>query len=304
MSSIMLDPPTRRSINSTPIWLGVMVVLWGLSWPATQLALIDISPLWLASFRFGSAALCLFGFIAVNDGIRLPRRADLPIVFSVGIFQMMAFTGLGMIAMTLTNTSHSVLLAYTTPLWAGLLSWLIQGLRPARVQLAAILTGVLGVALICSPLELDWSSASTFKGAALLLIGAICWALVMLHVRAHKWVSSPLMLAPWQMLLAAIPLGGIAWITEGAPSAIHWDGALIGQLIYIGPIATSVCFVISTEHGRRITPFAMSNFTLGVPLIGIAASVVILGNPLSVIFMMGLMMVLGGIALAALTSRR
>ncbi len=304
MSSIMLDPPTRRGITSTPVWLGLMVILWGLSWPATQLALIEVSPLWLASFRFGSAALCLFAFIACTGGIRLPRRADLPIVLSVGIFQMMAFTGLGMIAMTVTDTSHSVLLAYTTPLWAGLLGWVIQGRGPAGAQLAAILTGVLGVALICSPLETDWGSASTVMGAGFLLIGAICWSLVMLHVRAHRWVSSPLLLAPWQMLLAAVPLGGIAWAIEGAPSGIHWDGALIGQLIYIGPVATSVCFVIATEHGRRITPFAMSNVTLGVPLIGIAASVVILGNQLSTIFILGLTMVLGGIALAAFAARR
>jgi len=227
----------------------------------------------------------------------------MPIVLSIGIFQMMAFTGLGMIAMTVTDTSHSVLLAYTTPLWAGLLGWLIQGHRPAPAQLAAIVTGVLGVALICSPLESDWGSASTLMGAGFLLIGAICWSLVMLHVRAHVWVSSPLMLAPWQMLLAAIPLGCIAWVIEGAPVGMAWDGALIGQLIYIGPIATSVCFVISAEHGRRISPFAMSNFTLGVPLIGIAASVAILGNQLSAIFVMGLAMVLGGIALAARAAR-
>lgn len=303
MSTIMLDPPARHAVGATPFWLGLMVALWGLSWPATQLALIEVSPLWLASFRFGSAALCLFAYIALTGGVRLPCRADMPIVLSVGILQMMAFTGLGMIAMTMTDTSHSVLLAYTTPLWAGLLGWLIQGHRPARAQLAAILTGLAGVALICSPLESDWSSASTFIGAGLLLLGAICWSCVMLHVRAHAWVSQPLMLAPWQMLLAAVPLAGIAWFTEGAPTGIAWDLSLIGKLVFIGPIATSVCFVISSEHGRRISPFAMSNVTLGVPLIGIAASVALLGNELSAIFIVGLGMVLGGIALAARSAR-
>lgn len=303
MSTIMLDPPARSAVGATPFWLGLMVVLWGLSWPATQLALTAVSPLWLASFRFGSAALCLFAYIALTGGIRLPRRADMPIVLSVGILQMMAFTGLGMIAMTMTDTSHSVLLAYTTPLWAGLLGWFIQGRRPARAQLAAILSGLAGVALICSPLESDWSNAATFTGAGLLLLGAICWSSVILHVRSHAWVLQPLMLAPWQMLLAAIPLGAIAWVTEGAPTGIAWDPALIGKLVFIGPIATSVCFVISSEHGRRISPFAMSNVTLGVPLIGIAASVAILGSQLSGVFVLGLTMVLGGIALAARSAR-
>jgi drug/metabolite transporter (DMT)-like permease len=76
-----------------------------------------VPPLWLATIRFGSAGLCLFALLALRGELALPRRADLPIVLGIGLLQMMTFTGLGMIAMTRTDTSHSVLLAYTTPLW-------------------------------------------------------------------------------------------------------------------------------------------------------------------------------------------
>jgi len=41
-------------------------------------------------------------------------------------------------------------------------------------------------------------------------------------------------------------------------------------MFFIGPVATSACFVISAKHGHRISSFAMSNFTLGVPLVGMA----------------------------------
>lgn len=122
--------PFRHTTTSW-VWLSVMVLLWGFSWPATQVALTAISPLWLATFRFGSAAICLFAFLAVRGEISLPKRGDLPIVLSIGLLQMMTFTGLGMIAMTRTDTSHSVLLAYTTPLWTVALAWIALRTRPS-----------------------------------------------------------------------------------------------------------------------------------------------------------------------------
>lgn len=287
------------SIGTSRQWLLLMVVLWGVSWPATQLALAAVPPLWLATFRFGSAAICLFAFLAARGELYWPKRNDMPIVLSIGLLQMMTFTGLGMIAMTQTDTSHSVLLAYTTPLWTVSLAWIAFRERPNRAQFVALSTGLAGVVLICSPLEMDWNESGTFWAAGFLLLAALAWSVVILHVRRHRWVSSPLSLAPWQMLLATMPLGGLAFALEGRPDHIGWSFHLIEQLIFIGPVATSACFVISAEHGRRVSTFAMSNFTLGVPLIGIVASVLVLDNKLSAIFLIGLVLVFAGMILAA-----
>lgn len=291
------------AVSSTPLWLTVMVTLWGLSWPATQLALEAVPPLWLAAFRFGSAAVCLFAFTAWRGQLHLPRRGDLPVVLSIGLMQMTVFTGLGMIAMTHTDTSHSVLLAYTTPLWSMILSWALLRERPGRAQLAALLTGLAGVVLICSPLETDWSRPGAILGASFLVIGAISWSFVILHIRRHAWVSQPLTLAPWQMLLATIPLAILARGIEGPTGHILWTSRLIALLLFIGPVATSACFVISAEQGRRISAFAMSNVTLGVPLIGIASSVILLHNHLSPAYMIGLLMVMAGMVIAAWQGR-
>lgn len=294
---------SRRPANSW-MWLSVMVVLWGLSWPVTQMALIEVSPLWLATFRFGSAALCLFAFLALRGELAWPGRSDMPIVFSIGLLQMMTFTGLGMIAMTRTDTSHSVLIAYTTPLWTVALSWLAFRERPGRAQAFALIMGLAGVALICSPLETDWSAPGAFMGAGFLVAAAIAWSVVILHVRRHRWISTPLSLAPWQMLLATVPLAILAAMFEGLPRDVACNLRLIELMIFIGPVATSACFVISAEHGRRISTFVMSNVTLGVPLIGIAGSVLLLSNRLSAIFLIGLTLVFAGMVLATTAQRR
>lgn len=287
----------RYAGRSTLLWLLLMVVLWGLSWPATKLALNVTPPLWLAAIRFGSAGICLFAFVALRGQLRLPSRQDLPIVASVGIMQMMVFTGLGMIAMRHTDTSHAVLLAYTTPLWGILTSWLLLKQAPSKLQLVALLTGMAGIGLICSPWEMQWDNPEVLMGAALLIIGAISWSLVIVHVRHHRWASSPLSLAPWQMLLAAVPLAMIAWNVEGSPATIEFSANLLWLLLFIGPVATSLCFVISSEHGRRVSVFTMSNVTLGVPLIGAVAAVVFLHNTLSSLYIAGLLLIFSGVML-------
>ncbi|ADO42562.1 DMT family transporter [Ketogulonicigenium vulgare] len=287
----------------TVLWLLAMVMLWGLSWPATQVALLSVPPVWLAALRFGSAGICLFIFVALRGELRLPPKADWPIVISIGFLQMMAFTGMGMIAMTTTETSHSVLLAYTTPLWSVVMAFLLFRQAPTHAQFGALAVGLVGVGLIVSPLEMDWSQPGVLRGALLLIGGAVSWSVVILHVRRHRWQSSPLQLAPWQMLLATVPLASIAFLTEGAPVGINFTPELIQLLVFIGPIATSACFVISAEQGRRITPFAMANFTLGVPLVGITASVILLGNQLSPVFLTGLALVTLGMGLAARAAR-
>ncbi len=298
-------PATRFSGNVvTMAWLGLMVVLWGMSWPATKLALNVVPPLWLATFRFGSAGICLFLFLAMRGKLRFPPRADWPIVASMGVLQMMAFTGLGMIAMTHVDTSRAVLLAYTTPLWGVLASWLLLRNAPTRLQLLALAVGLTGIGLICSPWEMDWNAPGTVMGALFLLGAAIAWSIVIVHVKQHRWQASPLELAPWQMLLATIPLACLAYALDDSLSAVVVDMRLIELLFFIGPVATSACFVISAEYGRRISVFAMSNFTLGVPVLGILSSVIFLGNHLTPFFMVGLGLIMTGMVLAALASTR
>ncbi|WP_460093879.1 hypothetical protein [Pseudomonas sp. S2_B03] len=100
-------------------------------------------------------------------------------------------------------------------------------------------------------------------GAIFLLLAGISWAFVILHVKKHNWVSSPVALASWQMLLAAIPLSLAAYVMEGSPTQIPLNAERLGEIFFIGPAATSVCFVISAEYGRKISAFGMSNFTMG-----------------------------------------
>ncbi|MDN7355382.1 DMT family transporter [Acetobacter senegalensis] len=170
MSSSMVQPVRISATNETNFWLGVMVVLWGLSWPAMKIAFGLMDPLWMATLRFATAGFCLFLFLGWRRELKMPKRGDWAILASIGGLQMMAFTALGVTAMQYTDASHAALLAYTTPLWGLLAGWLLFGDRPTSTQLIALCVGLCGIGLICSPLEMDWNRPGAVLGAAMLLL--------------------------------------------------------------------------------------------------------------------------------------
>ena len=288
--SISISYSATKTSSGDLLKLGVMVLLWGFSWPAMKLCLHSISPLWMAAIRFGSAAVCLFIFTGIRGELKLPVKQDMPIIASVSIFQMMAFTLLSLVAMSKIGAGQAALLAYTTPLWVSLITVVVLRQSLLKSQLYSVLAGLLGIVVVCAPSLLQ-GQASVMLGDLMLLGAAMCWSIVIVHVKQHRWHSSPLMLAPWQMLVSALPLTVLALMTEGVPQII-WNAQLIGLLTFIGPIATCFCFVISLAVGRRISSVSMSIATLGVPVIGLFSSILFLGEKMTPAITVGVVLIL------------
>ena len=288
--SISISYSDTKTSSGNLLKLGVMVLLWGFSWPAMKLCLHSISPLWMAAIRFGSAAVCLFIFTGIRGELKLPVKQDMPIIASVSIFQMIAFTLLSLVAMSKIDAGQAALLAYTTPLWVSLITVVVLRRSLGKSQLYAVIAGLLGIVVVFSPSLLNGQSAAII-GDIMLLGAALCWSIVIVHVKQHPWHGSPLILAPWQMLLSALPLMIIALVTEGIPH-INWNTELVSLLVFIGPLATCFCFVISLAVGRRINSVSMSVATLDVPVIGLFSSILFLGEKITLAIAVGVVLIL------------
>ncbi|ULJ72206.1 DMT family transporter [Rhizobium gallicum] len=114
----------------------------------------------------------------------------------------------------------------------------------------------------------------------------------------------PLAACAWEMALASLVLIPVAWAVDGPRTTIDWTPELVLLILYFGPVATSFCFVVSAEVGRRISVFAMSNLTLGVPIIGTSASVAFLGERLSLGSLAGFLLIISGVVIAAWAVKR
>jgi drug/metabolite transporter (DMT)-like permease len=282
--------------------LGCAIACWGGNWTVMKLALGHSTPLWIAALRFTLGAVTLFAILAARGGVRLPPWNDLPIVVSVGLLQMLANATLVIFALRFVPPGRSSVLSYTTPLWVVPLA-LLLGERPTTRAIGGTFLGLAGMALLFSPTSLDWGNRQMVFGQILLMLAAIAWSICIVHIRGHRWHASPLELAPWQMLLAAAPLVIAASLFDG-PTPGDFGPAFWMTTLYTGVLATAFAYWAVVEANRRLSAITTSNAMLAVPVVGLTVSTCVTGEKMDLWLIVGMLMMLAGIAIVASARRR
>lgn len=279
--------------------LAAVIVLWGANWPILKIGLQYIEPLWFAVLRLVMGILTFAAILGFQGKLRLPPRADWPVVFSIGLLQMAVFMALINIALMWVPAGRSAILAYTTPLWVAPGAALLLGERLDRRTLAGVALGLAGIVVLFNPLGFDWSDGKALAGNVLLLVAALAWAAAILHVRGHRWQSSPLELAPWQMLAGLVPLVMLAWIIEGTPD-VDPTAEFLWVAAYNGPLATALAFWAAITINRLLPAVTVSLTFLCVPVAGLVFSWALLGEALTATNLAGLGLIIAGVAAVVL----
>ena len=297
------EPPPRAAgvigVGRAYVLLGAVVLFWGVNWPIMKIGLAFIPPLWFAGLRMSIAAAVLFALLFAIGRLRPPPRHDLPVVLSVGLLQMTVTTALMYLGLTYVEAGRAALLSYTTPLWIAPLAVMFLGERVDRRAVAGIAVGLGGLVLMFNPLSFDWADTDTVVGNAVLTVSAVVWAVAILHVRGHRWRSTTLALAPWQLLLAGIVLCAAAGLFEDA-GRIRWSAWSVTIMAYNGVVATAFCFWAVLAITRALPAVTTSVVMLAVPVAGVLFSSALLSEPLTPALIGGLVLIVAGIALVSL----
>lgn len=280
--------------------LALAILLWGANWPVMKIGLRHVTPVWFSAVRFATGAVCLFALQAVRGAVRLPTRRDLPFIASIGLLQMMAFTLLGAVAMTRLPAGRSAILSYTTPVWVAPASVLLFHERISAAKLSGILLAAVGVVVLVNPLTLDWHDDRIVAANAMLLAASLCWAVCILHLRYFRADSPTSVLAPWQMMLAALLLAALARCAEG-PMAADGSAAFYAAILFVGPLATAFCFVAVNAASGWLPATTMSTAMLGVPVTGVVLSVSLLGERVTPALLIGSGAIAAGILISVLS---
>ena len=274
-----------------------LVLIWGCNWPVNKVVLSHISPLWFACLRVAMGSISLLLVQAFRtEGVKLPARADLPVVLSIGLVQVAAVMALVQLGLANVPAGRSAILSYTTPVWVVPGAILILGERLRLAKSIALLLGLAGVAVMFNPAAFDWSNHTAVVGNGYLLAAAALWAGSIIHVRAHRWQGTPLILAPWQMLIGLIPLFALAWSVEGPPPHVSFSLGTLVLAIYSGPLITAFPFWALVTVSRTLPAVTTSLTLLLVPMIGLLSSVIFLTEQINATLIVGPLLILGAVA--------
>ena len=275
--------------------LAVIAVSWGTAWPVIKAILQDVPPLWTLVLRSSIGTIVLFAISVGRRSLALPKRGDIPVVLNVALLHMVAFAALVSVGLQFVPAGRSVVLGYTTPLWVmiGARFFLGEALTPMR--LIGVTMGMLGIVLLFNPLSFGWHDRPAVMGNLLVLLGSLCWAASILHVRAHKWVSSPFELVPWQALLATCILAPLAVVFEGVPH-VEWSTGLLLLLLYGGTAGIALPYWAMQTVNRDLPAITTALALLAVPIVGVVCSSIGLGETIGPTLILAMVLIISGIA--------
>ena len=140
-------------------------------------------------------------------------------------------------------------------------------------------------------------------GHALLILAAITNASTSVHIRAHRWSIAPLDSMPWQLMAATLILVALGFAVEGPP-VIDWTPQLIWIVLYQGVLASGIAFWVQIVILRNLSAVSTNLTLMAVPVVGVLSSAIILGEDVTTSLLLGLILVVAGVALNLLSDRQ
>lgn len=294
----------RRASLATYASLGTAILFWGFNWPVVKLGVAHMPPIWFAAMR-GIIGFAVLSLILLALGrFYWPRKQDLPIIFTAGSLFLGLTSAFVFIGIQFVDAGRSAILSHTSSIWAVPLAIIILRERIGPLRITALILGLSGVAVFMNPLSIDWSNWDVIKGHLFLLGSALCAGIAIVHTRFHNWARPPLETMPWQILLGTSILLILSLSLEDI-SRTEWDSfEMQWTLVYNGVFATAVCFTLQTMAARDLPASTTSLALLATPVLGLASSVVFLGEPLTVSLILGFVLVLAGVTFVSLSDAK
>jgi drug/metabolite transporter (DMT)-like permease len=286
----------------------VLALAWGLNWPAVKIALTAIPPFTLRAAGLGTGAV-LLALLALAQGRRLlPQPGAWRGVWMGGVLTVALFNICTALAQLNTSTSRAAVLTFTMPMMSALLAWALMGERLRRRQTAALVLGMAGIALLAWPVLHALANASItpreVKGLAFPLIAALGWALG--TVLAKRWpvAGDRLVIALWQLAIAACCAGTGAWLVGEAPPAWPLPVRVVAAFVFHVALGTSIAYWLWEVLSQQVSAAVSSMTTLFVPVVGVLGAMALVGDRPSALDWAGFALVLGGAAAAMLQLHR
>jgi drug/metabolite transporter (DMT)-like permease len=286
----------RSATGRAWLLLAALVIVWGCHWTVAKIGLQTIPPFTYAMLRLLVAMAVLAALMQGAGRLQRPARADVPIIVSYGLLAIAAGIGIMNLALPFVEAGRASILAYTLPLWVVPIVAVVSRSLPTRPEVTGLVLGLAGLFLLLNPAAIDWSSPQVLIGAALLLLGAMAGAAALVHVRAHRWQGTPFDVQIWQLLVAVVPMVILAAVLERDEwASVDWDLGTLLVILYSGALATAFAFWASQSIVRAIGPTTTSIGYLAVPVAGILTGVLVLGEPVGLLDVLGLLVTSAGI---------
>jgi drug/metabolite transporter (DMT)-like permease len=286
------------NIESSGMLLLVLVCfLWGGNMVSIKVSNSGIPPILAATLRSMLASALLWGYARCKGEAVFLRKADLGFGIVLGILFGFDFMFLYW-GTAFTDASRAVIFLYTTPLWVALAAhFVLPQDRLTTSKAIGLISSFLGLATVFAVRSSDLGPLY-WVGDLMEVAAAMCWASTTVYVK--KFIPNR-PINHFQTLFAqlffAIPiLAAGSWLFERHLS-LDLRPIVVTAFAYQTLVIAFFSYILWFWMIHNYQVSRLSSFTFLAPLFGVILSCVLLGEPLSLFLVLGLVMVGAGIYL-------
>jgi drug/metabolite transporter (DMT)-like permease len=289
-------PQRARLAPAGFLFLAITSLGWGFNWPVTKFLLGELPPLTLRGCTGVIGALLLAGLAIARGQSLAVAEGQWPRLVLAAILNVTCWMVLMAFALLWLPASEATLIAYTMPVWASLMAWPVLGERPTVLRTIALVMAFAGLASIMGGNGFG-ASVAKLPGILMALGGAIGFALGTVLAKKLPIQLPPITAAAWQIGIGCLPIAAVGLAIEtthlSKVTTIGW-----WLLFYSTVIQFCVAYVSWFAALARLPASVAAIGTMAVPVIGVVASALALGEPLGPGQIAALVLTLAAVVLA------
>lgn len=293
----------RKSHTSGVLLILLAASLWGTTGTAQSFATLSLSSYWVGSARLLVAGGFFVLWIAVTDHKALTshrmKAMPWPLIATaaacMAIYNLAFFSGVRISGVAI----GTAIALGSGPIWAGALQALWYKKLPGNSWWLAVTVAISGlVVATVGPSSVD--NALPLPGILLCLLSGVSYALYALVSKQMISSASAVTTTAMVFMLAAALAVPAAWAFSGTPDINPAD---IPVLLWLGIVATGVAYLLFNIGLQYVSSATGVALALAEPIAALILAIVIVGERLTALSLVGMLLVFAGLYLLVRAER-
>ncbi|MFO7246851.1 MAG: DMT family transporter, partial [Bacillota bacterium] len=288
--------PAAPTFGAADLLLLGVAAIWGLNTPLIKLSLADLHPLAFNSIRFALATLVSWAMLLVS---RLPRgiqRRDILPLAALGCLGHAFYQVLFISGTARTSAANVAVLLGALPVYVALLAAFSRVERVTARTWVGIVLAFGGILTVMG----GGGGGGSLTGDLMIFLGNSATAVYTLLSTRYLRRYPPLVYSTWTMTLGTPVL-----LLVSAPALAAQDWSAVAPrawlaIVYSAVFALGVGYAVWNLALQRIGSVRTVIYNNVSPLLGVLFSALLLGDPIGARYLLGTLLVVGGVLLASL----
>jgi drug/metabolite transporter (DMT)-like permease len=297
--NVSANAPSRTKIVAA---FAAIYLIWGSTYLGIRFAIETIPPFLMGGVRFMIAGALLYTLMRVRGE---PRPSSIQVRNAAIIGGAFILCGNGSVVWTEQFVPSGIvaLLVAILPFWIVLIEWLGPShVRPSLGVSIGLIMGIAGIVFLIGPGALHPSTASggaLLKGAIVLMLSSLCWALGTTYSRHAELPRSAFTATGLEMFCGGAMLFVVSLIMR---EPMQFDPADVSArslagfvyLTTIGSLVGFTAFIWLLQHqpAARVSTYAYVN-----PVVAVFLGWALAGEPLTLRTVIAAAIIIGAVAL-------